>query len=251
MKVIISPAKTMNFKPVQKEEQTTVPLFVQEASELAQMMKQYTAEELIEVLKVSAPLAAKSYAQYQQFDRPDNPRKSALFTFNGLVFSGLDAETMLKPTLRYAQDHLRILSGLYGMLRPFDLIQPYRLDVAQKVMTPEGGTLYRFWDERVTAELKREGTGSALINLASEEYAKMILVDELPEGTRFITPVFKELRDGKFKVITTMTKTSRGKMARYIVENRIADPELLKAYTEEGYVFYPDLSTDSEWVFVR
>lgn len=251
MKVIIAPAKTQNFKLSRTDLPAAAPVFEKEAEELVDLLKGYSAEELESVLKINPALAAKTYQQYQNFNSPDNPRKQAVLTYNGLVFGALDAENLPLQVLRYAQDHLRILSGLYGILHPFDMIQPYRLDVGDKLETKSGDSLYQFWEDRVTDRLLHDGVGKALVNLASDEYVRMIDLNRLPVGVPVITPVFKELRDGKYKVIVTATKQARGRMARYILENRLTEPEDLKEFHEEGYTFFPDLSSESEWVFVR
>lgn len=252
MKIILSPAKTMNFKGKTLQVHATEPVFQKEATLLADLMKSYTADELKLILNVSPALAAKTYLQYQQFDTPQSPRRESIFTFCGLVFNAfMGEEGPDVKMLRYAQDHLRILSGLYGVLRPFDLIQPYRLDVANKIDTPEGDNLYKFWTPKVTTDLLSEGLGKALINLASDEYSRMVDFSVIEEEAPVITVAFKEKRGDKFRVITTDTKKARGQMARYIIENRLTEPEQLKEYQVDDYAFYPDLSSEKEWVFVR
>ncbi len=241
----------MNFKGSTPEFHTTIPYFEGDASRLAVRMRDYSAEELVEALGISNTLAARTYQQYQQFDTPEAPRREAVFAYCGLVFSALIGEEPDPNMIRYAQDHLRILSGLYGILRPLDLIQPYRLDVGDPIDSPDDNSLYEFWRDRVTAQLAQEGLGEALINLASDEYFRMVVKSLLPADLPVITPVFKEQRGSAYKVIVTDTKKARGTMSRYILKNRITDPQQLKQYQEDGYVFFPDLSSETEWVFVR
>ena len=172
--------------------------------------------------------------------------------FRGDVYQGLDAPSMSADDLEWAQDRLGILSGLYGILRPLDLIQPYRLEMGTSLKTRRGPNLYRFWGKRIAKEINaRTGAHdhSCIINLASNEYFKAASAKDLVAP--IVTPSFKEIRDGKPKIISFFAKKARGLMARYIIENRIEEPEAIKAFDWEGYTFRPSLSQDGHWVFAR
>ena len=179
-------------------------------------------------------------------------RKQAIFAFSGDTYVGFDAKTLADDELDYAQEHVGILSGLYGLLRPRDLMQPYRLEMGTRLANPRGKDLYAFWGGRITSAINEALAAQAdptVINLASNEYFKSVKKQELNGDV--VTPVFKELKDGKAKVIGLMAKRARGMMARYIVEKRIENPKALKKFTRGGYRYKASESTDTEWVFMR
>ena len=205
-------------------------------------------------MDVSDKIAELNYERFQQFSTPfstENARQ-ALFAFKGDVYTGIDIENYNCKELDFAQDHLRILSGLYGLLRPLDLIQPYRLEMKTKLKNPRGKDLYTFWGDRLAKELTKELESqkqAVLVNLASNEYFKAINKKELKAD--IITPVFKEHKNGKYSVIAIFAKKARGMMSDFIIKNKIEDPERLKTFKQEGYEFSEPQSKGNELVFIR
>jgi cytoplasmic iron level regulating protein YaaA (DUF328/UPF0246 family) len=193
-------------------------------------------------------------ARFQTWARPFNldNAKQAVLAFKGDVYTGLDAETMDDEGLEFAQQHLRILSGLYGVLKPLDLIQPYRLEMGTQFANQKGKNLYKFWGGQLREEIETEASQSSdaiLVNLASNEYFKALEAKKL--NTRIITPVFKDMKNGQYKIISFYAKKARGLMSRYIIDHRINDPDQLKNFDSEGYRFSADLSAGDDWVFIR
>jgi cytoplasmic iron level regulating protein YaaA (DUF328/UPF0246 family) len=176
----------------------------------------------------------------------------AIFMFNGHVYQNLNAETLSESDLEFAQEHLRILSGLYGILRPLDLIQAYRLEMGTKLTNQRGENLYEFWNTKINEHINKElqkHKNKTLVNLASQEYFKAIQPESINE--KIITPVFKEKKGKQYKTIAIYAKKARGEMTRFIIEDKIEDPEALKTFEKDGYVFNEYLSSDTEWVFTR
>ncbi len=254
MLMVISPAKKLDFETRPVTVKYTQPELLEHSRILVDILKQKSIEDLIKLLNISYGLAETNLQRYQQWNPPfslDNA-KQAILAFNGDVYEGLDAKTFSEGDFEFAQNHLRILSGLYGVLRPLDLIQPYRLPMGTKLVNPRGKNLYQFWGDIITDVLNRTIRQSGykyLINLASNEYFKAVK-PELVQA-KIITPVFKERKNGALRVISFYAKKARGLMARYAIQNRIEDPENLKNFDLEGYKFMPDLSTDDKLVFVR
>ena len=254
MITIISPAKTLDFDVEVQTKEHSKSEFLQESKKIVDRLKDFSPNELANLMNINQELAALNYERYLKWELPftkDNA-KQALMVFKGQVFVGLDAKTLSEKDLLFAQDHLRILSGLYGILRPLDLMQPYRLEMGTKLKNPEGDNLYKFWGSKITDFINKELSGQKtpfLINLASNEYFKAINPKKI--NGEIITPVFKEAKGNGFKVITVYAKTARGLMSRFIIENRIEEPSQLKAFDSDGYLFNHDLSTDKEWVFTR
>lgn len=245
---ILSPSKKQDFD-VSAPTNTTQPRFLSEAETLMQELRTLSRPQIGELMSISDKLASLNFDRFQQFDPPftNANAKPAVLAFRGDVYDGLDADSLSEESLAFAQEHLRILSGLYGILRPLDLIQPYRLEMKTKLANPEGDDLYEFWGDKLAEQINSET--DTLINLASNEYFKA-----LPNKTldvRLITPVFKELKGEKYKVIAIYAKKARGAMARFIIENRIDTPEDLKNFQWEGYAFHNELSKKNEWVFTR
>lgn len=205
-------------------------------------------------MSVSDSLAELNRQRFKQWKtpfRPDNSRQ-AMFAFKGDVYLGLDAYSMAPAEVKFAQSHLRILSGLYGLLRPLDLMQAYRLEMGTRLGTQQGSNLYQFWGDRITKSLNRElkqSDSKTLVNLASGEYFKSIKPKQL--NAEIITPAFKEYRDGQYKFIQFFAKKARGLMARYLIDRKIDDPEALKDFDYAGYGYNAELSDDNEWVFTR
>lgn len=250
MLTLVSPAKKLDFSPLSKDVSHTQCDFLERSRELVGIASELTKEELQSLMELSPKLAQLNWERFQSFEFPfdcDNARPAAL-AFRGDTYVGLDADTLEEADWTFAQDHLRILSGLYGLLRPLDLMQPYRLEMGRKLTNPKGHNLYAYWGSSL-AEAVDGISGGILVNCASNEYFKAL--DKKALKSRVVTPVFKEIRNGQAKVIGLMAKKARGMMARHIIRNRLDVPEPLKEFTAGGYAFQPELSTEDDWVFTR
>jgi cytoplasmic iron level regulating protein YaaA (DUF328/UPF0246 family) len=254
MYTLLSPAKKLDLAPNSTGLNTTLPDLMAESSQLAGTLRALSAVQLGNLMKLSENLAALNHERYQAWAPPftlDNAKAAALM-FAGDTYIGLDAPSLSDDDLHWSQNHLGILSGLYGLLRPLDLIQPYRLEMGTKLGTARGKNLYAFWGQSLSQTINARTTAHAdrtIINLASLEYFKAIKPKAL-KGI-VITPTFKEVKKGQSKVIGFMAKKARGMMARHIVLNRIESPEDLKAFTGGGYAYQPASSTELNWVFTR
>lgn len=251
---LISPAKKLDFEDPAHLGTHSKPEFLDEARELVSILKNKSRGELKSLMGISDNLAELNYNRYQSFKTPFNlsNAKQAVLTFQGDTYKGLDAASLSESDLNFAQDHLRVLSGLYGLLRPLDLMQPYRLEMGTKLSNSEGEDLYDFWSDELTKacnETVLEYKHKAVVNLASKEYISAIDPDAL--NVPFITCHFKKIKDGKARVIGILAKKARGMMARYIIQNRIEDPEGLKSFKKDGYQYSADDSTQSDLVFVQ
>ena len=254
MIIIISPAKIQNFKPHQFTEKHTLPVFMKEAKKLVDLMRELEPTELSKLLEINTKLTDLNYDRFFNWHLPFTPQnaKQAAFVFDGEVFRGLQASSLTPEELEYAQQHLVILSGLYGALRPLDLIQPYRLDVSSALQNEFGKDLYPFWQQKVTnfvLQQMKDTNSQTLINLASSEYIKTLLL----KGKKIhkIDIEFYEYKNDKFKQIVIYTKKARGLMARFLLKNKIVEVEDIKGFNDEGYWFYPQLSNENKFVFVR
>ncbi|RED49827.1 peroxide stress protein YaaA [Aestuariispira insulae] len=254
MLALISPAKKLSFEETAPFETHSQPAFLDDCAKLANEARSLTRADLSRLMKISDSLADLNYQRFQDFSTPftlANAKQAALM-FNGDTYVGLDAPSLSEADFAYAQDHLRILSGLYGLLRPLDLMQPYRLEMGTRFKNSRGNDLYAWWGDSLTRAINditashKDGT---VINCASNEYFKAVKTKELK--TRLITPVFKEIKAGQAKVVGFSAKRARGMMARFIIQNRIEAPESIKDFKEGGYQFRPDLSNDNDWVFTR
>ncbi|MBT3612286.1 MAG: peroxide stress protein YaaA [Flavobacteriales bacterium] len=245
MKIIISPAKklaTDNFITKGTSNQ-----FLEEANYLVKELKTYTVSDIKSLMNLSDNLAQLNWKRFQQWNAKDVGQ--ALFMFKGGVYQGLKAETFSNIELDFAQENLRILSGLYGLLKPKDLIYPYRLEMGTKLITKTGNNLYKFWGEKLHQSLKEElEKGEEIINLASEEYSKAIHLNKFINPV--ITPVFKDFKTGKLKVISFFAKKARGEMANFIIKNKIKKSESLKSFSNLGYQFTEE-TEKSEFLFAR
>ncbi|MEC8638892.1 MAG: peroxide stress protein YaaA [Pseudomonadota bacterium] len=254
MLVVVSPAKNLDFESEIPVSQFTQPAMLEDTERLMEVCRTLSPADLSSLMKISDKLAtlnANRFAEFSTPFTPDNARQ-AMYAFNGDVYTGLDAYSLDSETVEYAQQHLRILSGLYGLLRPLDLMQAYRLEMGTKLANPEGKDLYAFWDDRITYMLNKalEAQGdNVLINLASNEYFKAVKKKSL-DGM-IITPTFKDCKNGQYKIISFFAKKARGLMARYILENRVKDVEGLKNFDVDGYVFSEEQSSSTELVFLR
>lgn len=254
MLIVISPAKTLDYETPAQTASFTRPDYLKESRLLIDRLRQLSALDIAEMMKVSMKIAELNFDRFERWKTPFTPKnsKQALLAFKGDVYTGLNAGDFDDEDLAFAQDHLRMLSGLYGLLRPLDLMQPYRLEMGRKLKTDRGETLYQFWGDRLTLGLNKvlvEQATPVLINLASNEYFKVVK-PELLKG-RLINPVFKERKDGGYKIIGVHAKKARGLMSRFIIKNRMQEPETLKMFVEEGYRYNPDLSNEQDWVFTR
>jgi len=255
MLTLLSPAKTLNFDdPVDLSLPTTLPDFILDSSQLILLLKKFSAQDVAELMSLSDKLAALNVARYAQWSKTFTTKnsKAALLAFNGDVYEGLDASSLTKKQLEFAQNHLRILSGLYGVLRPLDLMQAYRLEMGTQLSNKRGKDLYSFWGSKVTEKIKSEldrDKKPYLLNLASDEYFKVIQSNLL--GHSVISPVFQDEKDGKFKIISFYAKRARGLMARFVIEKGINDPLKLKDFDVEGYQYVESLSSPSKPVFQR
>ncbi len=253
MIILLSPAKSLDFTPNTNVARTQ-PRFKKETSELAAIMKKKSAADLKKLMSISDKLADLNTARFKAFREEHNKEnsKQALFAFTGDVYVGLDAGSFDEKDIAFAQEHLRMLSGFYGLLRPLDVMQPYRLEMGTKLKTPRGKDLYEYWGDsiarKINADLKATGS-RALINLASQEYFKAVDLDAV-DGDLYNFQ-FLELRYDDYKFISFNAKKARGSMARYIIKNKITNPEKIKGFDLEGYLYNPDLSSGNDWVFTR
>ncbi len=255
MLIVLSPSKTLDTE-ITINNLYTQPEFLTEAQTLNNKLKRLSKKKLKELMNLSPQLADLNHERNHNWALPFTPdnAKTAVHTFQGDVYLGLNVKDFTKADLAFAQQHLRILSGLYGVLRPLDLIQPYRLEMGSALKTRQGSNLLRFWGDKITQNLEatfREQTDSepVLINLASNEYFKAVVPKKL--NVPIITPVFKEQKGETYKVIGFLAKKARGLMARYLIKNQITDPEEIKSFEAEGYEYNPVLSNENEWVFTR
>ena len=255
MFTILSPAKKLDFSRAIPDVETTQPALMMDATILMTIVRDLSLDQIAQLMGVSEKLAALTHARFEAFDLPlsDDNAQAAALVFDGEAYRGLNAGSLTVSDLEWAQDHLGILSGLFGLLRPLDLIQPYRLEIATKLKTARGSNLYQFWGDRITARINdvlASAETPVLLNLASTEYFKAVKPNVL--NARVITPVFHEVKEGgPGKVISFSAKFARGLMARYIVEHRVDDPEALKQFDLERYAFQPDISTDETSIFSR
>jgi cytoplasmic iron level regulating protein YaaA (DUF328/UPF0246 family) len=254
MITIISPSKTQDFSNNGIPELRSQPTLLKQSEVLVKEMRKKSAEDISKLMDVSDKIAELNYERFQRFSTPFSPEnaKQALFAFKGDVYTGIDIENYKQKDLEFAQEHLRILSGLYGLLRPLDLIQPYRLEMKIKLKNPRGKDLYTFWGNRLTEALNAaltEQKNPVLVNLASNEYFKAINKKELKAD--IVTPVFKEFKNGKYSIIAIFAKKARGLMTDFIIKNKIEQPEKLKTFSLERYEFSEAQSNEKEWVFIR
>jgi len=252
MKIVISPAKSLDFETEVPTLQYTQGIFLSEAEKISSVLKKQTPQKLAELMHISSNLGELNWQRNQNWQLPftlENA-KQAIFAFSGDVYTGLDAYSLSEEKILQLQQKLRILSGQYGLLKPLDLIQPYRLEMGTKFKIGTKDNLYQFWDSKVTQAINNElSDKEVLVNLASNEYFKVIKPKLLK--AEIITPVFKDYKDGKLKVISFFAKKARGLMVRYIVDNNIENVTDLKGFDSDGYAFDSNLSSNNELVFTR
>jgi cytoplasmic iron level regulating protein YaaA (DUF328/UPF0246 family) len=250
MLIVISPAKKLDYTSAVNSPLTTQPALLDHSEELAQGLKALAPQDVSSLMSLSDKLGALNFERFQEWQTPftDENARPAVLAFKGDVYKGLDADSMSDEDLRWAQDHLRILSGLYGLLRPLDLMQAYRLEMGTKFANPRGGDLYQFWGDIITDELNKTDS-SVLVNLASNEYFKSVRKKAI--GARIITPVFMDKKNDKYKIVSFYAKKARGLMSSYIIRNRITEVEQIKNFDTDGYSYNAALSEADQWVFVR
>ncbi len=253
MLTLLSPAKTLDFSPAPEGLPATQPQFEKDIAVLMKRCKKLGVPTLRKLMSLSQPLADLNRQRFQEMSLPFTPEnaKPSLLAFQGDVYKGLDAASLTEADLGWAQGHLRILSGFYGMLRPLDLMQPYRLEMGTRLGNTRGKNLYQFWGHRLADAINAEHRErpTTVLNLASNEYFKAVPKKRLEPP--LVTADFKEIRDGKPRIISFFAKRARGLMARFVVRQRIDLPEGLKDFAEEGYGFRPDLSAEDRLVFTR
>jgi len=254
MLMLISPAKTLDYENPPTTANYSMPDFLGKSAELIAVVSKKSYPVLMKLMHVSQKIAELNVERFNQWQLPFNSEnaKQAVLAFKGDVYLGLDATAFTEDKLDYAQEHLRIISGLYGLLRPLDLMQPYRLEMGLKLKSKKGANLYQFWGEQITdavnAMLAKQDE-PVVINLASNEYFKAIQKKNL-DG-RLITPVFKDRKNGEYKMISFFAKKARGMMARYAIDHKLLEAEELQNFDYDGYSFNHELSQADKWVFCR
>jgi len=254
MLVVISPAKRLDFTAPWSVTKASLPAFQEESQQLIEVLRDKSPADLARLMKLSTSLADLNYTRYAEWHPcfSEENAKPAALAFRGDVYLGLEAETLDSRDLTWAQKHLRILSGLHGLLRPLDLIQPYRLEMGTALKTPRGKDLYEFWGDKITGALNEAVRGQRqplVVNLASHEYFAAVNEERL--AARVITPTFKDLKNGRYKFLSFYAKKARGLMARYIIDNRVATLKALKRFDVGGYYYSESQSRGDHWVFLR
>jgi len=255
MLILLSPAKSLDYDtPVPAGLAHTLPQFIPQSSQLVEVLRQQSPQEIASLMKISDTLAALNVARYATWTPKFSARnaRQALLAFNGDVYEGLDARTLAPADLEWAQRHLAILSGLYGVLRPLDWMQPYRLEMGTRLATPAGSTLYQFWGPRIAQHLDaclRDEAERVVLNLASQEYFKS--VDRKVLRARVVECVFEDWSGGKYKIVSFHAKRARGLMARHAITHRATSPRQLEGFDAEGYAFVPNASDPDRLVFRR
>lgn len=254
MLTLISPAKTLDFETPLATDKTSTPDMLKHSRKLIKEMRTRSPEDLSKLMHISPKLGQLNAQRFEDWKTPFTPdnARQAILAFRGDVYMGLDADSYNQRDFTFAQKNLRILSGLYGVLRPLDLIQPYRLEMGTRLPTDKGKDLYAFWGDAITAALNQElatHKNKTIINLASNEYFKSVVPASLNAGV--ITPVFKDYSKGSYKILSFYAKKARGYMASYIVKNRLTSPKGLLAFDTDGYGFNEDFSDETTWVFTR
>ncbi|WP_415037256.1 peroxide stress protein YaaA [Azonexus sp.] len=254
MLILLSPAKSLDYDTPLAFSEHSQPQFLTQSAALIEVLRQHAPADIARLMALSDSLANLNFDRYAAWQTPFTPQNArpAIFAFNGDVYDGFDAYSLAAADLRFAQTQLRILSGLYGILRPLDLMQAYRLEMGTQLATAAGKDLYAFWGDRLRLALDAELAAMAqpvLVNLASEEYFKVVHGKRL--AARVIQPVFEDWKGGCYKIISFYAKKARGLMARYAVTQRLSDPEGLLAFASEGYAFAPEVSDAARWVFRR
>jgi cytoplasmic iron level regulating protein YaaA (DUF328/UPF0246 family) len=254
MLMVISPAKTLDFVSPLATTKNSQPRFLDQSQQLINELQKLAPHDISNLMSVSDKIGTLNFDRFQAWQQPfnkDNAR-AAVLAFKGDVYTGMQAETFQAGDFNFAQKHLRILSGLYGLLRPLDLMQAYRLEMGTKFANKSGKDLYQFWDNKITNRLNQdieESGNKVLVNLASNEYFKSVQLKQLDSAV--ITPIFKDLKNGKYKIISFYAKKARGMMAAYIIKNKIKSVEAIKEFDVDGYSFNAEMTVGADWVFTR
>ncbi len=254
MLMVISPAKTLDFDTPAVTAKKSQATLLEESQQLITQLKKLAPQDISKLMKISDKLGTLNHDRYQDWQLPftkENAKQSVL-AFKGDVYTGLDAETFSAEDFTFAQQYLRILSGLYGVLRPLDLMQAYRLEMGTRFENKSGKDLYEFWGDKITQDINKQLKKlktDVLVNLASNEYFKAIKKDSL--NAEIITPVFKDKKNGQYKIISFYAKKARGLMAAYAIKKQISDVKKLKRFNVDGYSYNAELSDNSNWVFTR
>ena len=254
MLIVLSPAKTLDFESPMLDVPVSIPGYIDKSSVLVNQLKKFSPSDLSELMSISDKLATLNAVRFTSWSKDFSSKNSrpAIFAFNGDVYEGFDASSLNLKQLKFAQDHIRILSGLYGILKPLDLMQPYRLEMGTSLANKSGKDLYAFWREKLTTDIHHELSQQKqpfLINLASDEYFKVLDIKNFEHPV--ISPVFLDEKDGKYKIISFYAKKARGLMARYVVEKQVKTPSELTKFNSEGYVYSEQESTPLRPVFKR
>jgi hypothetical protein len=254
MLMVISPAKTLDFDSPLATSKNSQPRLIDQSQQLINELQKLAPHDISTLMSVSDKIGTLNFDRFQAWQQPfneDNAR-AAVLAFKGDVYTGMQAETFQASDFNFAQKHLRILSGLYGLLRPLDLMQAYRLEMGTKFVNKNGKNLYQFWDNKITTILNediKDSGSKELVNLASNEYFKSVQLKYL--DSEVITPIFKDFKNGKYKIISFYAKKARGMMAAYIIKNKIKNAEDIKSFNIDGYRFDNDMTRDNNWVFTR
>lgn len=252
MLVVISPAKKLD-ENCDKNLVTnfTIPPYLEDSKKIIKSLRKYSTDKLSKLMNISEKISLLNYERYIKWSLPFNKKNAhpALLLFQGDVYKGISVSDFKKEDFIYAQKSLRILSGLYGILKPLDLIQPYRLEMGTQIKIGKHNDLYDFWGDEITKAINEDKNSDYLINLASVEYFKSINKEKL--NAKLINVIFKEKRNGSYKIIGINAKKARGLMSRYIIKNKISNPMKLKKFKEENYSYNKNLSSDSDWIFTR
>lgn len=254
MLLVVSPAKSLDYDTPVATEHFSTPDFIDQAAVLVKVLRQLNPNQLGALMTISDKLAQLNTARYQAWSPQCSlaNARQAVLAFTGDVYQGLDASGLSDRALLFAQKHLRILSGLYGVLRPLDLMQPYRLEMGTRLANPGGKDLYAFWGDQITEKLNdtlAALAGNTLVNLASNEYFKAVRPGRLK--ARVVTPVFKDWKNGQYKIISFYAKKARGLMCRYVIDHEVTQVQALKEFDYGGYGFNSAMSSKDQWVFVR
>lgn len=255
MIMIISPAKTLDFTKENKAGYSTDLIFNDETKELIEVLNKYSINELSKLMKISEKLAEENYNRYQKFFTDKIVSKEALLAFDGAVYKGIDSKHFDEKDLEYAQKNLRILSGLYGVIRPLDMIKEYRLEMGTKLKFDGYGNLYNYWGDKLTKIILQDIENSygdkVLVNIASNEYSKALNLKEIDKEYKVINIEFKERKGDEYKVVGTYAKKARGLLVNYIIKNKITKVDDIKAFNKENYILNSELTTDKEFIFTR
>lgn len=254
MLLLISPAKTLDYDTPANTSVHSQPEFLNDSAELIEQLKTLSPADISSLMSISDKLGTLNSNRFIEWRTPFTPdnSKQAVLAFKGDVYSGMSADTFSEDDLNWANEHLRILSGLYGLLKPLDLMQPYRLEMGTRFANQRGKNLYEFWGDKITDKINQEMADQkspVLINLASNEYFKSVKTKNLTAAV--ITPVFKDWKNDKYKIISFYAKKARGMMSAYIIKNRLESPSDIKLFDTAGYAYCAEQSTDNEWVFLR